>query len=274
MLGRILGVGIIAALAGCYSPPEPDCGFACGPSGACPADYTCAADHVCHRNGAAAGLTCPGRPDAAVDSPSSGPQVLSLDPPMSATGVQVNQIVRMVVDRDLSGVDDSTFSLSDGSSVVPGTSQYQQFSLMAEIRPTLQLAPNTLYTVMVGPGISDTMSQPLSPFQWSFTTGADTVVPHLAASNPFSSQPNVPTTTTVTLTFDEAVVGVDITSVTVTDGTTPVVGTVSMNNSYTYVFTPTAALTAATTYTVALTNVIQDAYGNALAPTSFTFTTQ
>ena len=51
---------IFVVLAGCYSPPEPDCGFVCGPGGACPADYTCASDHQCHRNGAAASLT----PDA------------------------------------------------------------------------------------------------------------------------------------------------------------------------------------------------------------------
>lgn len=274
MLGRILGVGIIAALAACYSPPEPDCGFACGPSGACPAHYTCAVDRVCHRDGAAAGTTCPEQPDAAVDEPGDGPQILNLDPGMDETGVDVNRVVRMIVDRELVGVDTSDFALFEGLSAVPGDSQYQQFSLMAEIQPTLQLAPLTLYTVEVGPGITDDSNRPLVPFQWSFTTGADTVVPHIAASNPFASQPNVPTTTPITITFDEPVFGVDITSFTVTDGATPVVGTVSMNNSYTYVFTPSAALTAATTYTVALTNTIEDAYGNVLAPTSFTFTTQ
>lgn len=276
MLGRILGVGIIATLAGCYSPPEPDCGFACGPSGACPADYTCAADHVCHRNGAAAGLTCPGRPDAAVDSPSSGPQVLSLDPAMDATGVAVNQIVRMTVDRDLFGVDDSTFFLTIGGSMaVRGASQYQQFSLMAEFRPTLQLAPNTLYTVMVGPGISDDMSQPLAPFQWSFTTGADTVVPHITITSPFDTETGVSPTTSIGVEFDEGVFGVDANSFTVSDGTAFVGGQVTQQGAnYTWAFVPTASLTAATTYTVSLTSLISDAYGNALAPTSFTFTTQ
>ena len=42
----------------CYSPPEPDCGFVCGPGGACPDDYTCASDNICHRNGTDPALMC------------------------------------------------------------------------------------------------------------------------------------------------------------------------------------------------------------------------
>jgi hypothetical protein len=275
MLGRILGVGIIAALAACYSPPEPDCGFACGPSGACPADYTCAADHVCHRNGAAAGLTCPGRPDAGIDAPSAAPQVLSLDPEMNATGVQVNQIVRMVVDRDLFGVDDSTFYLGDTDGPVAGTTQYQMFSLMAEIRPNLQLKPSMLYGVAVGPGITSASGAPLTPFMWSFTTGPDTVPPHIAGTDPFDTQTGVSPTASILVRFDEPVFGVDATSFTVSDGTTLVSGTVNQQGiNWSWAFMPTIALTSATTYTVSFTSAIHDNYGNALAPTSFTFTTQ
>lgn len=48
----------VAALAGCFSPYEPACGFICGSDGACPADYTCASDNVCHRNGTPADMQC------------------------------------------------------------------------------------------------------------------------------------------------------------------------------------------------------------------------
>nr|HEX4314857.1 hypothetical protein [Kofleriaceae bacterium] len=50
----------LAALAatGCYSTFEPACGFLCGTGGACPDDYTCATDSVCHRNGSPADLVC------------------------------------------------------------------------------------------------------------------------------------------------------------------------------------------------------------------------
>jgi len=42
-------VALLVALAGtivvaCYDVPKPDCGFVCGPGGACPDAYTCAAD--------------------------------------------------------------------------------------------------------------------------------------------------------------------------------------------------------------------------------------
>ncbi len=57
-----------AIIASCYSLPEPQCGFLCGPNGACPADYTCAPDHHCHKNGSPESLVC-GTPDAAVDAP-------------------------------------------------------------------------------------------------------------------------------------------------------------------------------------------------------------
>jgi hypothetical protein len=62
MLGRLACIAMIVGLgaaAGCYTAPEPDCGFVCGPSGECPADYTCnSSEKVCHRNGAPATLTC------------------------------------------------------------------------------------------------------------------------------------------------------------------------------------------------------------------------
>lgn len=61
MLGRLACLAVlsvIAPLSACYSPPEPACGFVCGSGGACPDDYTCASDNICHRNGTPATLTC------------------------------------------------------------------------------------------------------------------------------------------------------------------------------------------------------------------------
>jgi hypothetical protein len=59
MWRRLPLAGLLSlAIAGCYNPPEPDCGFVCGDGGACPPDYTCASDNVCHRNGTPPTLTC------------------------------------------------------------------------------------------------------------------------------------------------------------------------------------------------------------------------
>jgi hypothetical protein len=61
MLGHLARIAVIFGLVGpvaCYSPPEPDCGFVCGSGGACPDDYTCASDNICHRNGSSPSLMC------------------------------------------------------------------------------------------------------------------------------------------------------------------------------------------------------------------------
>jgi hypothetical protein len=75
-----VAVALLVALAGaivaaCYDVPTPDCGFLCGPRGACPDGYTCADDDRCRRIGAPATLVCPNRDadvpddhDAAVDA--------------------------------------------------------------------------------------------------------------------------------------------------------------------------------------------------------------
>lgn len=61
-------LALLVALAGaiaaaCYEVPRPDCGFVCGPGGACPDGYRCASDMRCHREGASPSLVC-ASPDA------------------------------------------------------------------------------------------------------------------------------------------------------------------------------------------------------------------
>src|SRR4051812_46585748 len=174
MLGRILGAGLIAAAAACYNAPEPDCGFTCGPGNSCPADYSCAADHVCHHAGFTG--TCPGRADAGTDSVASF-AVVSTVPADGTTGVQVNQVIKAMVDRDVAGVDSSTFSLTAGSTPVPATASYSLGSFSIHLTPKQQLAANTTFTAAISAGIHEhSGSGMLTPLQWSFTTGADTVV--------------------------------------------------------------------------------------------------
>jgi hypothetical protein len=45
----LLLAGLAAVAAACFSPLQPACTFACGPSGACPEKYTCESDGLCHR---------------------------------------------------------------------------------------------------------------------------------------------------------------------------------------------------------------------------------
>ncbi len=88
-----VAVALLLALAGaivvaCYDVPRPDCGFLCGPGGACPDGYTCADNHRCRRIGAPTTLVCPNPDadipddhDAAVDAVDAVPEAEPDGPP-------------------------------------------------------------------------------------------------------------------------------------------------------------------------------------------------
>jgi hypothetical protein len=61
----LLAASLGAATATCFSPQQPGCAFACGPGGACPDQYACAADGLCHR--------ADGKGECTLDPVSGGP---------------------------------------------------------------------------------------------------------------------------------------------------------------------------------------------------------
>lgn len=264
---------VATALAGCYSVPEPACGFACGPNNSCPADYTCAADRHCHLNGAPASLNCGPPPDAAIDAP-AGPQILATEPSMGMTGVSVGVIPAAVVDQMIVQFDPIDVTMKDGANnPVAGHGDSQPGSQAVQFFPTYQLAGNTQFTVTISAAVLATYG-PVGPFAWSFTTGGDNIPPHATFIDPPGGATGVGPGTVVSVDFDEVVQGVDTTSFTITDGVTPVAGTISTTGGHSYVFTPATALAAATSYIVDLSPAIHDANGNALTDYSWMFTTQ
>jgi len=139
------------------------------------------------------------------------------------------------------------------------------------VTPSVSLGDNQVYYVLIDntaftntasskdpwAGISD-------PFVWRFTT-ADNTAP-LVAANPASGATML-NTFDVTLTFSEAVTGVDATSVTVTGGTV-VLSTVTAGTVY------KATVTAAdyASVVLSLSNAIKDLAGNAFVAQNFTYT--
>lgn len=259
----------VVALAGCYSPPEPDCGFACGAGGACPADYTCTDDHRCHRNGAPASLTC-ASPDAAGDS---APKVVSVDPPDGAHDVAVDAIPTAIVDQDVIGVSNTTFQLFQDTNLIAGFAEYAPQSRALRFIPQRNLDEFGYFRVVVAPGITNAAGEPLPPVQWTFITGADTAPPRVYSTDPDPFQTGVSTSTNIMVVFTEAVTGVDATNFTV-DAGGPIAGSVSPNDPGTYVFAPAALLPSNATITVTLGAGIQDLKGNPFAGYGFSFTTQ
>jgi hypothetical protein len=50
-LALMLAVALLPlALASCFNPAQPACGFSCAGDGLCPTNYTCGSDLICHRN--------------------------------------------------------------------------------------------------------------------------------------------------------------------------------------------------------------------------------
>jgi hypothetical protein len=109
-----LGILLAAALSACYSPYEPDCGFVCGSDGACPDNYTCAADRVCHLNGTSPTKTC-----------SEAPLEFDIASAMSTSNVAISITFTGVPNaaqaQDLSNYDIPGLTLGGGSMLAGST---------------------------------------------------------------------------------------------------------------------------------------------------------
>jgi hypothetical protein len=302
MFRRIACIGLCVALAcpmfgliisACYTAPKPECGFVCGPSGECPADYACASDRRCHLNGTPASLVCaidagvdarpvdarPDAPfdahgDAGLDADTSAPTVTARMPTNNQTNVAQNTLVTATFSEAVMGVSMTTFTLMDGSTPVPGSVSYASGTHIATFSPTSLLATNTTYSAALTSGITDTTGNALSPVTWTFTTVPDTTPPTVMSTAPANNDTNVAVGSTIVVVFDEPVANVDTTSFAVTDAGTPIAGTITASGGgTTYTFTPTATLPAATVITVTLSTAITDLAANPLATVTFTFTT-
>ena len=289
-MGRIayVGVAVAASLAmvGCYSVPQPACGFFCGSAGECPDNYTCnTADHRCHLDGSEP-QTCSTHdagpidaPDAPPDVPIDGnvaPTVLGNTPANSATGVSVATTVTATFSEEVFGTNTATFTLKQGTTAIPATVVYTTGSHVAVLDPIDQLAANTAYTVNLTMGIGDDLGLPIPATTWMFTTGNDTVGPSVTLQTPAQGATGVLVVSTVSARFDEQVMGVSTSSFTLKNGATPIPGSTTYTSATkTARFTPDTQLPGTTLLTATLTAAITDTASNALpaAPVTWTFTT-
>jgi hypothetical protein len=160
---------LVLVISACYSPHQPDCGFFCGPDGACPSDYHCAADGRCHRDGTPETLVCP--PDAAVAAPDvmadadvTSPHVASTTPADNATGVALSMPVTVIFDEPVQGVDATTLS-AGVTATVTATSATEYV-----LSPAADWPASTQITVQLAAGIHDAAGNALAPTSFSFTT--------------------------------------------------------------------------------------------------------
>jgi hypothetical protein len=166
-----------------------------------------------------------------------------------------------------STVTTTTFTVTAGSTVVPGSVGYS--GATATFTPTGNLAYSTPYTATVTTGAQDLAGNALaSNHVWNFTTGTapDTAPPTVSSTNPANGATGVGINTAISVTFSEAMNAstVTTTTFTVTAGSTVVPGSVGYSGT-TATFTPTGNLAYSTPYTATVTTGAQDLAGNALA---------
>jgi Ice-binding-like/Bacterial Ig-like domain len=208
------------------------------------------------------------------------PTVTAVAPVNGATGVGLNTTITAAFSAQMAPITGAaSFTLT---CVAPCTNPTGTVSLdaagtTATFTPTANLAPLQTYTATITGASALTTGLALAnPYSWSFETGAttNTTRPVVLSTVPVTTipgpTPGVPVNSAVSATFSEAmaVATINGASFTVTCATPCVspAGTVSYDvGSNTAVFTPTAPLTVASTYTATITTAATDLSGNALA---------
>jgi Bacterial Ig-like domain len=220
------------------------------------------------------------------NSGTTPPTVVSISPAQSSLGAALNTAITVEWSEPM---DRTTFTaahfyLYDSVTGVnvPATISVDASGRISTLTPTQLLAVSRLYyPTMIGgaSGIKDALGNALSgTAQYNFTTGFSTTStgPAFVISNIPAGATGIPLNAPVVLQFSSAInptsqpAGVQITT-----GGNPVNGTYVFNAGQTILtFTPTAPLTASTSYTVTYTALLTDPAGNGLTnPGSFSFTT-
>ncbi|WNB86359.1 Ig-like domain-containing protein [Cellulomonas sp. ATA003] len=207
-------------------------------------------------------------------APAVPPTVVERTPAVDGTEVSPMTDVIVRFSEPVTGVDASTIMLARAGTPIPATVEYDPDTLVATLDPDVELAGGTAYTVSLSSGVRDTRGVALAPVSWSFTTGAG-IAPVVTDRTPDVAAVGAAISGNVWAMFSEPVTGVSGTSFTVRpDGGSAVPAAVTYDETTrSAALDPDADLAPNTRYTVTLTGAIQDAVGNSLVETTWTFTT-
>jgi hypothetical protein len=208
-----------------------------------------------------------------VETDTTAPTVLGSMPMDGDTGVPVGGVpVSISFSEDVQGTND--IEISTGGTAIPGNWFYDgQFgTYFAQFEPFNGVLPDkSVIDVVVPATITDFAGNALVPFSMQFTT-LD-LPPFVLSSLPMPGSINVPTDTTIAVTFSEPVTNVNAATFSVGDGL--VTGTFASNtDGSVWTFTPDAALPSASDIDVQLSASITDLAGNGMTnPYAYFFTT-
>ncbi|MDD2539922.1 MAG: Ig-like domain-containing protein [Desulfuromonadaceae bacterium] len=203
----------------------------------------------------------------------SAPTVTGRVPAVGATGVNESSPVMVTFSKlmDTTTIDATVFGLDNGAT---GNITFSTASNVttALYTPSPNLVSSTLYRATVGTGAKSACNVAMSaPYSWTFTT-RDTDAPFVTSTAPSSGAVNIARTSPISINFNEAMQTLSSANISVTDGTTAVIGTVTFDTTskLTATFTPTSALRFSTVYYVTVTGA-RDLAGNTMAPNPYTF---
>ena len=157
------------------------------------------------------------------------PVVNAIDPPNSANGVALNKVIAVTFSEamDASTINATTFTLKQGTTVIPGAIVYS--GTTATFTPTAPLTSGA-YTATITTGAKDLAGNALAAnVVSSFTTvgAADTIPPVASSTDPLSSVIGVSTSKVISITFSKPMdpLTINASTFTLMQGTTPVAGT-------------------------------------------------
>ncbi len=211
---------------------------------------------------------------AVSDQATTQPLVTGVTPASGATGVATATKVTVTFTEPVTGVNSTTFTLTQGAASVAATVALDATGKIATLTPTTALTAGRVYTAALTSGITSVATGgALTGKSWSFTT-VSVPGPTVTSVTPVNGATGVAAGRTPVVVKFNSKVTVPAGSVTLKQGTTTVPSAVTLNNAgTTATLMPTKALSAGTTYTWSLTSAITNAAGGALTAQTGTFTT-
>lgn len=206
------------------------------------------------------------------------PSVLKASPAQGAQGLPANVRVGIKFDEtiDQTSVNEHTVIISQAGAPVPGNFSFDSQQNVLTFLPSGSggLFPDTRFDVKVTTGVRDTAGNQLAQeFASDFWTGpnADLTPPHVAGTCPYDGERDVPTNSTITITFDEQVDPLSLNTDTLG---TWIPCTISVSpDGRAVTLTPTEQLNPLSDYFIQYDG-IRDMAGNTLAnPGGISFTT-